>query len=68
MFTVSDLTELFVDSSFQTVAIYDCGKEEEVFRGTVDDIPEDLQDLEVQSIDNLEKNSDVLTINVDSVN
>lgn len=68
MFRVSDLTELFVETSIQTVAIYDCGKEKEVFRGTIDDIPEDLQCLEVQSIDNLEKNSDVLTINVDSVN
>lgn len=68
MFRVSDLTELFVETSIQTVAIYDCGKEKEVFRGTIDDIPEDLQELEVQSIDNLEKNSDVLTINVDSVN
>lgn len=68
MFTVSDLTELFVDSTFQTVAIWDCGKDEEVFRGTIDDIPEDLQGLEVQSIDNLVKNSDVMTINVDSVN
>ena len=67
MFTVSDLTELFVEPSLQTVAIWDCGKEEEVFRGTIDDIPEDLQGLEVQSIDNIEKNSDVMTINVDSL-
>ena len=68
MFTVSDLTELFVDTTIQTVAIWDGGKEEEVFRGTVDEIPEDLQGLDVQSIDNIEKNSDVLTINVDSEN
>lgn len=67
MFTVSDLTELFVEPTLQTVAIWDCGKEEEVFRGTVDDIPEDLQGLEVQSIDDIEKNSDVFTINVDSL-
>lgn len=67
MFTVSDLTELFVEPTLQTVAIWDCGKEEEVFRGTVDDIPEDLQALEVQSIDDIEKNSDVFTINVDSL-
>lgn len=68
MFTVSDLTDLFVESTLQTVAIWDCGKDEEVFRGTIDDIPEDLQYLEVQSIDTIEKNSDVFTINVDSVN
>jgi hypothetical protein len=68
MFRVSDLTELFIETSIQTVAIYDCGKEKEVFRGTIDDIPEDMQGLEVMSIDNLEKNSDVFTINVDSVN
>lgn len=66
MFTVSDLTELFVEPTIQTIAIWDGGKEEEVFRGPVDEIPEDLQDLEIQSIDNIEKNSDVLTINVDS--
>ena len=68
MFRVSDLTDLFVETSIQTVAIYDCGKEQEVFRGTIDDIPEDMQGLEVMSIDNLEKNSDVFTINVDSEN
>ena len=68
MFTVASLTELFVETTIQTVAIWDCGKDEEVFRGTVDDIPEDLQYLEVQSIDNIEKNNDVFTINVDSVN
>ena len=68
MCRVSDLTELFIETSIQTVAIYDCGKEQEVFRGTIDDIPEDMQGLEVMSIDNLEKNSDVFTINVDSVN
>lgn len=67
MFTVSDLTDLFVESTLQTVAIWDCGKDEEVFRGTIDDIPEDLQELEVQSIDTIEKNSDVFTINVNSV-
>ena len=68
MFTVSSLTELFIETSIQTVSIWDCGKDEEVFRGTIDEIPEDLQGLEVQSIDNLVKNSDVMTINVDSVN
>lgn len=68
MFTVSALTDLFVETTIQTVAIWDCGKDEEVFRGTIDEIPQDLQYLEVDSIDNLEKNSDVLTINVDSVN
>lgn len=68
MFTVSSLTDLFIEPTIQTVAIWDCGKDEEVFRGTVDDIPEDLQYLEVQSIDNIEKNNDVFTINVDSVN
>lgn len=67
MFRVSDLTDLFIETSIQTVAIWDCGKDEEVFRGTVDDLPEDLQNLEVQSIDNIEKNSDVFTINVNSV-
>lgn len=68
MFTVADLTDLFVESTLQTVAIWDCGKNQEVFRGTIDEIPEDLQELEVQSIDTIEKDSDVFTINVDSVN
>lgn len=68
MFTVAYLTDLFVESTLQTVAIWDCGKDQEVFRGTIDDIPEDLQELEVKSIDTIEKNSDVFTINVDSVN
>lgn len=68
MFTVADLTDLFVESTRQTVAIWDCSKYEEVFRGTIDDIPEDLQCLDVQSIDTIEKSSDVFTINVDSEN
>lgn len=38
MFTVSSLTDLFIETTNQTVAIWDCGKDEEVFTINVDSV------------------------------
>ena len=63
---VNELCELFVDAGFQNVKIYDISKDSEiVFEGKADDIPQDLEYLDVHSIDNLEQNC-VLGINIDS--
>lgn len=64
--TVYDLVDLFIESSFQTVEVWDVSKEEVIFVGTLGEMPLEIQDLTVQSIDNLTKISSVLTVNVDT--
>ena len=66
--TVYDFLELFTDPDMQPVAIYDLANDEEVFRGTRDDMPSELQDLEVQSIDliGVEGAENIPTLNVDT--
>ena len=41
------------DPDMQEVAIFDVNKGEEIYRGTRDDMPSDIKDLEVLSIDTL---------------
>lgn len=64
--TVYDLVELFLEADFQEIEIWNIYNEEVIFVGILDDMPLDIQDLTVQSIDNLEKGTNVLTINVDT--
>lgn len=64
--TVYDLVNLFIESSFQTIEVWDVSKEEVIFVGTLGEMPLEIQDLTVQSIDNLTKISSVLTVNVDT--
>ena len=59
--TVSELAELFMSGS-QCIEI--CDGWDPVYKGQLHDIPIDLCDVEISSIDNLNKSDDVLTINV----
>jgi hypothetical protein len=63
--TVYDFLDHFCDPDMQEVAIFDLSKGKEIYRGTRDEMPDDLQGLEICSIDNLE-GSKVLTINVEA--
>jgi hypothetical protein len=63
--TVYDFLDMFADPDMQEVAIFDLSKGKEIYRGTRDEMPDDLQGLEICSIDNLE-GSKVLTINVEA--
>ena len=49
----------------QEVAIFDLNASKEIYRGTRDEMPSDVQDMELCSIDNLD-GSNVLTINVEA--
>ena len=64
--TVYDFLDRFCDPDDQEVAIYDLNKGEEIYRGTRDEMPSDIQDLEVLSIDTLHEATKVLTLNVES--
>lgn len=63
--TVYDFLDLFTESDMQEVAIFDLNKGEEIYRGTRDEMPDDVQGLEIMSVDNLD-GSKVLTLNVEA--
>lgn len=64
--TVYDFLDMFADPDDQQVAIFDLNKGEEIYRGTRDEMPSDIQDLEICSIDTLHEATQVLTLNVES--
>jgi hypothetical protein len=64
--TVYDFLDLFADPDMQEVAIFDINKGEEIYRGTRDEMPGELQELEIMSIDTLHEATKVLTLNVEA--
>lgn len=63
--TVQELCELFVDDGLQTINLWSHDKEDDIWTGTADEVYyTEYANMEVSSIDNLESNSDVLTINI----
>ena len=64
---VNDLIDIFVDDS-QHVRLYDLASDEVIFDGELCDIPYELSECEVCSIDSLSKlNFDgYITINIDT--
>lgn len=63
--TIRDLIEMFIDDRFQKFSIYDVKKEDVVFTGYLDDMPDKYEYAEICTIDNLSKGTNILTINVD---
>ena len=63
--TVYNFLDIFCDPELQEVLVYGLTSEKELFCGTRDEMPEDVQELEVMSIDCLD-NTKVLTINVEA--
>lgn len=64
--TVYDFLDMFADPDMQEVAIFDLNKGEEIYRGTRDEMPSDVQDMEIMSIDTLHEATKVLTLNVEA--
>lgn len=62
--TVYDFLDIFMDEDMQVVSVYDVNQGKELFRGVRTDMPDDIRDLEIQSIDNLHEPTTVLTLNV----
>ena len=67
MMTVEDFMEYSIDMDFQTVHIYDVDKDEEVFVGTINDMPEKYLEAEVCTFDIVDETSPILTLNVEVV-
>lgn len=65
---VYDFLDIFCDPDQQEVAIFDLTKGEEIYRGTRDEMPTEIMNLEVCSIDTLHEPTKVLTINVETEN
>ena len=63
--TVEDFMEYSIDIDFQTVHIYDVDKGEEVFVGTVNDMPDKYIEAEVCTFDIVDDTSPRLTLNVE---
>lgn len=62
--TVNDFLDMFTEPDMQEVAIFDLSASKEIYRGTRDEMPDELQELEICSIDNLD-GSKVITLNVE---
>ena len=63
--TVYDFLDIFADSDMQEVAIFDVTSGDVIARGTRDELPSYVQDMEIMSIDNLD-GTKVLTLNVEA--
>ena len=64
--TVYDFLDMFADPDMQEVAIFDLTKGEEIYRGTRDEMPTELENLEIMSIDTLHEATKVLMLNVEA--
>ena len=64
--TVYDFLDMFADPDMQEVAIFDLNSSKEIYRGTRDEMPDELQNLEIMSIDTLHEATKVLTLNVEA--
>ena len=64
-FTIRDIMELFIDPDSQQFELWDNEKEEVVFTGYLNDLPEEFDTAEVTNIDNLEpSNNGKITLNI----
>lgn len=63
--SIRDLIEMFIDPDSQRFELWDNDREQIVFTGFIDDLPEEYDTAEVTSIDNLEAgNNGIITLNV----
>ena len=62
--TIRELLELFIDENFQKISVWDNEQEKVIWSGYLYDLPDDLGYEEISSIDNLNRRTDVLTINI----
>lgn len=63
--SIYDLRELFIDTA-QMCYIWALDSEEEIFRGSMDDIDDDLLEEEVSSLDNVYRdNNGYIGINIE---
>lgn len=63
MITIDDLITLFT-YELQQIEVYDLSSGEIVYRGTIEDMPQELLDYVIESIDEIKENT--ITVNIDS--
>lgn len=67
--TIREFVEMFVDPDCQEFRVWSDNKEDNIFTGYLDDCPDDISDMEINSIDNISTasmlESKVMTLNVD---
>lgn len=65
MMMIFEIVDLFVEPNDVECEVYDLSADKVIFKGMYDDMPYEIQNLEVCSIDNLYGRT-VLTFNVES--
>lgn len=65
MFTVEEIIEMFVDSEMQVFSIWSNEKEKVIYTGFISDVPDELLQADVTSIDNVfEDCKGIITFNI----
>ena len=49
--SIYDFCDLYIDNGFSNIIVYDMENEEELFNGCFDDIPEEIKDMEIMSME-----------------
>lgn len=62
--TVYDIINMFIEEEEQRFEVWDNEQDEVIFKGCLEDCPEDIQDEIVTSIDNINKYNNRLTLNI----
>lgn len=62
--TIQDFMAILVDGDSQHFNVYDNEKEEIIFDGSGSEIPDELLDEEISSIDNIYGDNDIITLNI----
>lgn len=66
MFTVEEIIEMFVDPEMQVFSIWSNEKEKVIYTGFISDVPDELLQADVTSIDNMfEDCKGIITFNID---
>ena len=65
MFTVEEIIEMFVDPEMQVFSIWSNDKEKVIYTGFISDVPDELLQADVTSIDNVfEDCKGIITFNI----
>ena len=65
MFTVEEIIEMFVDPEMQLFSIWSNEKEKVIYTGFISDVPDELLQADVTSIDNVfEDCKGIITFNI----
>ena len=67
MFTISELLEIFIDGGSQSIKVFDISDDDvsTVWEGVGSDLPSWLENVLIQSVDNVYGDADYIGINID---